>query len=54
MWHYLFYIAYIHDKPETELTGIESYVYNCHEKLDIHWFPLSDESNSNGSSNGKN
>lgn len=26
IWNYLYYIAYIESKPETELTGIESYV----------------------------
>lgn len=26
MWNYLFYIAFVKEKTETELTGIESYV----------------------------
>ena len=26
IWNYLYYIAYIESKPETELSGIESYV----------------------------
>lgn len=42
-WNYLYYMAYILDKPETELSGIESYVYECREEGHIHWFPLSDE-----------
>lgn len=39
MWNYLFYIAYIKDKSETELTGLESYVKAKIEKEDISWFP---------------
>jgi hypothetical protein len=39
-FNYIFYIAYIRDKPWTELTGIESYVSECLEKNDVGWFPL--------------
>ena len=35
MWNYLYYIAYIGDKVETEYTGIESYVANCIKNKDI-------------------
>ena len=28
MWKYLYFIAYIREKEETEYTGIESYVAN--------------------------
>ena len=39
MWNYLFYIAYLKDKDETEYTGIESYVREKVDKQDISWFP---------------
>lgn len=39
MWNYLFYMAYIKDKDETEFTGIESYVAERLEKDEISWFP---------------
>ena len=32
MWKYLYFIAYIREKEETEYTGIESYVANQLEK----------------------
>lgn len=43
LWNYLYYIAYVKDKDETELTGIESYVMKCLDNRDIHWFPLCEE-----------
>lgn len=39
VWEYLYYIAYIQDKPKTEYTGIESYVAEKLAKRDISWFP---------------
>lgn len=39
LWEYLYYIAYIHDKPTTEYTGIESYVSDKLAKRDNSWFP---------------
>jgi len=39
MWNYLFYIAYLLDKDNTEYTGIESYVADKLEKEEISWFP---------------
>ena len=40
MWRYLFFIAYIKEKEETEYTGIESYVAEQIEKEEIGWFPI--------------
>jgi hypothetical protein len=39
MWNYLFYIAYIKNKDQTELTGIESYVADKIDDDDISFFP---------------
>ena len=40
MWNYLFYIAYLNDKDETEYTGIESYIASKINKYDCSWFPI--------------
>ncbi|KAL4460004.1 hypothetical protein ABPG74_003530 [Tetrahymena malaccensis] len=42
-WCYIFYIAYIQNKPPTECTGLESYVRWCvsNEETKIQWFPVS-------------
>ena len=40
MLKYLFYIAYINEKQDTELTGIESYVKECLQSRSIKWFPM--------------
>lgn len=40
MWNYLYYIAYIKDKPSTNYTGIETYVAECLKNNDISWFPI--------------
>lgn len=39
MWNYLYYIAYLKDKTQTEYTGIESYVADKLDKKEITWFP---------------
>lgn len=39
MWNYLYYMAYLLDKDETEYTGIESYVADKLERGEISWFP---------------
>ena len=39
MWNYVFYIAYIKDKDDTEYTGIESYVADKLALDEITWFP---------------
>ena len=39
MWNYLFYIAYLRSKDETEYTGIESYVAGVIDKEENTWFP---------------
>ena len=40
MWNYLYYIGYLKDKKETELTGFESYVKDKIDNNDISWFPI--------------
>lgn len=40
LWHYLFFVAYVRDKEETELTGMESYVADQIEKEEVDWFPI--------------
>ena len=41
MWNYIFFIAYLKDKDETEYTGIESYIHEKLQKSDFtSWFPL--------------
>lgn len=40
MWNYLYYIAYLQDKDETEYTGIESYINDKITKYDYSWFPI--------------
>ena len=38
-WAYLFYMAHLRDKKETEYTGIESHVAELLKNEDIRWFP---------------
>eukprot|EP00828_Plagiopyla_frontata_P048512 TRINITY_DN931_c0_g1_i2.p2 TRINITY_DN931_c0_g1~~TRINITY_DN931_c0_g1_i2.p2 ORF type:complete len:237 (-),score=42.50 TRINITY_DN931_c0_g1_i2:215-925(-) len=40
LWKYLFFIAYLREKEETEYTGLESYVAEQLEKQEIGWFPI--------------
>ena len=40
MWNYLFYMAYILEKDNTEFNGTESYVYDLIIREDIKWFPV--------------
>ena len=40
MWNYVFFIAYLRDKDDTEYTGIESYVDEKIKNLDFSWFPF--------------
>lgn len=39
-WKYVFYIAYLKDKDETEYTGIESYISDKVKNIDFSWFPF--------------
>lgn len=39
LWHYAFYIMYVNQKKETELSSIESYVKGHLDKKSILWFP---------------
>ncbi len=40
MWNYVFFIAYLRDKDDTEYTGIESYVDEKIKNMDFSWFPF--------------
>jgi inositol 1,4,5-triphosphate receptor type 1/inositol 1,4,5-triphosphate receptor type 3 len=40
MWNYIFYIAYLDFKDETEYNGIESYIYKKIKIKKIDWFPI--------------
>jgi hypothetical protein len=39
VWNYIYFLAYILKKEQTEHTGIESYVHHCYRLFDISWFP---------------
>lgn len=40
MWNYLYFLAYITDKEETEYSGIESYVAENYREGNVDWFPI--------------
>jgi len=40
MWNYLFFIAYLKWKDETEYSGIESYVAGRMQEDDLGWVPF--------------
>ena len=40
MWNYVFFIAYLKNKDQTDYTGIESYISEKVELNDASWFPL--------------
>ena len=40
MWNYVFFLLYLKQKPTTEYTGTEQYIYEMTVKGDISWFPL--------------
>jgi len=39
-WNYVFYIAFLQDKDETEYTGVESYIHEKLKNFDFSWFPF--------------
>ena len=39
LWCYVFYIVHLMYKDPTEMTGIESYVYEMYNKDDLNWLP---------------
>ena len=51
-WNYIFFLAYLKRKDETEYTGLESYVRAQIDRGEINWIPnrramaISPESNS--------
>ena len=40
MWNYIFYMAYLDFKDETEFNGIETYIHRKIKKKEIDWFPI--------------
>eukprot|EP01060_Flectonema_neradi_P008971 TRINITY_DN16422_c0_g1_i2.p1 TRINITY_DN16422_c0_g1~~TRINITY_DN16422_c0_g1_i2.p1 ORF type:complete len:2879 (+),score=387.34 TRINITY_DN16422_c0_g1_i2:29-8665(+) len=40
MWNYMFFVFYIANKPRDELTGQESFVYNCLIQNDLRFIPV--------------
>lgn len=40
MWDYIYFIAYLLNKKETEYTGIEFYVFNKIKEDDYTWVPI--------------
>ena len=41
IWNYIYYYAYIDNKPIYELTSLESYVFENIEQKKVTWFPVS-------------
>lgn len=41
LWKYVFYIVHLEAKDPTEMTGIESYVFNLYKADDVLWMPRS-------------
>lgn len=39
LWCYVFYVVHLMYKDPTEMTGIESYVYEMYNKDDLNWLP---------------
>eukprot|EP01063_Lacrimia_lanifica_P001878 TRINITY_DN1097_c0_g2_i1.p1 TRINITY_DN1097_c0_g2~~TRINITY_DN1097_c0_g2_i1.p1 ORF type:complete len:3588 (+),score=1056.47 TRINITY_DN1097_c0_g2_i1:122-10885(+) len=40
MWNYMFFVYYLATKPKDDLTGQESFVYNCILNLDLKFIPV--------------
>jgi len=40
MWNYVYYLAYLKSKDNTDYTGIESYISEKVEAGEVSWFPL--------------
>jgi hypothetical protein len=40
MWNYVYFIAYLDEKSETEYTGIESNIHFKIKNHDYSWFPI--------------
>lgn len=40
MWNYVFYVAYLEFKDQTEYDGYESYVKKKLDALDLSWLPI--------------
>lgn len=40
MWNYIFFLAYLQKKDQTEFTGNESYVFEKFRQNDISYFPF--------------
>ena len=40
MWNYIFYIAFLEWKQQTEYDGTESYIMDKIDNADFSWFPI--------------
>lgn len=40
MWAYLTFIGYIKTKEQTELTGVEQYIFDMIKHDNLNWFPV--------------
>lgn len=40
MWNYVYYLAYLTEKNQTDYTGNETFVYSSYVKNNTKWFPL--------------
>ena len=40
MWNYIFYLAYLDWKEQTEYDGTESYIFSKINGNNIGWFPI--------------
>ena len=40
MWQYLYLIVFLRLKDETEMNGIETFVWDAVEDDEVHFFPL--------------
>jgi len=41
IWYYLYFIVYLKTKVQSDLSGIEQYIYQKIIASDINWFPMS-------------
>lgn len=40
MWNYVYFKAYLHNKPKTEFSGNETYIKRLLKDNEIDWFPV--------------
>lgn len=40
LWVYLYYLAYLKSKDASDMSGVESYIFDKYTNEDISWFPM--------------